>query len=95
MSAAKTRLKLRVSPRSRRPGIAGRHGDAWKVRVAEPPEDGRANEAVLRLLAQTLDVPRASVVLVSGHAARDKIVRLDGLEQSQTERLLADAEKKG
>ena len=95
MSAAKTRLKLRVSPRSRRPGIAGRHGDAWKVRVAEPPEDGRANEAVLRLLAKTLDVPRADVTLVSGHAARDKIVRLDGLEQSQTERLLADAEKKG
>jgi uncharacterized protein (TIGR00251 family) len=95
VSAGKSRLKLRVSPRSRRPGIAGRHGDAWKVRVAEPPEDGRANEAVLRLLAHTLDVPRASVSLVSGHAARDKIVTLEGLERSQTERLLADAEEKG
>ena len=95
MSAASTRLKLRVSPGARRPGIAGRHGDAWKVRVAEPPEDGRANEAVLRLLAETLDVPRGSVALVSGHSARDKIVTLEGLEQSQTERLLAGAEKKG
>jgi uncharacterized protein (TIGR00251 family) len=95
MGAATTRLKLRVSPGARRPGIAGRHGDAWKIRVAEPPEDGRANEAVLRLLAETLDVPRANVSLVSGHAARDKIVTLDGLEQSQTERLLADAGKKG
>jgi uncharacterized protein (TIGR00251 family) len=95
VGAATTRLKLRVSPGARRPGIVGRHGDTWKIRVAEPPEDGRANEAVLRLLAQTLDLPRASVSLVSGHAARDKIVRLDGLEQSQTERLLADAEKKG
>jgi uncharacterized protein (TIGR00251 family) len=95
VSAASTRLKLRVSPGARRPGFAGRHGDAWKVRVAEPPEDGRANEAVLRLLAETLDVPRGSVALVSGHSSRDKIVTLDGLEQSQTERLLAGAEKKG
>lgn len=95
MGAATTRLKLRVSPGARRPGIAGRHGDAWKIRVAEPPEDGRANEAVLRLLAATLDLPRANLSLVSGHAARDKIVTLEGLEQSQTERLLAHAEKKG
>ena len=95
MRTATTRLKLRVSPGARRPGIAGRYGDAWKIRVAEPPEDGRANEAVLRLLAETLAVPRTDISLVSGHAARDKIVRLEGLEQSQTERLLADAERKG
>ena len=94
MSAATSRLKLRVSPGARRPGLAGRHGDAWKVRVAEPPEDGRANEAVLRLLAKMLDVPRASVALVSGHASRDKIVVLDGLEQAHTERLLASAGQK-
>ena len=94
MSAATTRLKLRVSPRARRPGIAGRHGDAWKVRVSEPPEGGRANEAVLRLLAEALDVPRATVALVSGHASRDKIVVLDGLEQAHTERLLASAGRK-
>jgi uncharacterized protein (TIGR00251 family) len=93
MRAARTRLKLRVSPGARRPGIAGRHGDAWKVRVSEPPEDGRANEAVLRLLAQALDVPRATVALVSGHSSRDKVVELDGLEQAQTERLLAAAGK--
>ncbi len=65
------------------------------MRVAEPPEDGRANEAVLRLLAETLDVPRARVALVSGHSSRDKVVVLDGLEQAQTERLLDSAEQKG
>jgi uncharacterized protein (TIGR00251 family) len=94
VSAATTRLKLRVSPGARRPGIAGRHGDAWKVRVAEPPEDGRANEAVLQLLAETLGVPRATVALVSGHSSRDKVVMLDGLEQADTERLLASAGKR-
>ena len=95
MSAATTRLKVRVSPGARRPGIVGRHGDAWKVRVAEPPEDGRANEAVLKLLAETLDVPRARVTLVSGHSSRDKLVVLDGVEQKQTERLLDSAGEKG
>ena len=94
MTAATTTLKLRVSPGARRPGFAGRHGDAWKVRVAEPPEDGRANEAVLRLLAEALDVPRARLTLVSGQTSRDKIVMLDGLEQAQTERLLESAEEK-
>jgi uncharacterized protein (TIGR00251 family) len=95
VSAAATRLKLQVSPGARRPGIAGRHGDAWKVRVAEPPENGRANEAVLRLLADTVGVPRARVTLVSGHSSREKIVVLDGLEQAHTERLLDSAGKKG
>jgi uncharacterized protein (TIGR00251 family) len=84
-------LKLRVSPGARRPGIGGRHGDAWKIRVSEPPEDGRANEAVLRLLAATLDIPRQSLEVVSGHASRDKIVLLNGLEQAHTERLLSTA----
>jgi uncharacterized protein (TIGR00251 family) len=95
VDGATTRLKLRVSPGARRPGIGGRHGDAWKVRVAAPPEDGRANDAVLELLARTLDVPRARLELVSGHASRDKIVVLDGLEQTDSERLLAAARGKG
>jgi uncharacterized protein (TIGR00251 family) len=93
VSAGKSRLKLRVSPRSRRPGIAGRHGDAWKVRVAEPPEDGRANEAVLDLLASTLDLPRSRFALVSGHSSREKIVVLEGVDQAQIECLLASAGK--
>ena len=93
--AATTRLKLRVSPGARRPGIGGRHGDAWKVRVSEPPEDGRANEAVLRLLATTLDIPRRRLEVVSGHASREKVVLLEGLEQEQTEVRLAAASGKG
>lgn len=64
------------------------------MRVAEPPEDGRANEAVLRLLAQTLDVPRARVTLVSGHSSRDKIVVLDGVEQEHIERMLDSGSEK-
>jgi len=80
-----TRLRVRVSPGARRTEIAGRHGDGWKVRVAAPPEDGRANEAVLRLLAERLGLPRRAVAIVSGHTAREKVVELDGISQERAE----------
>ena len=76
---------MRVSPGARRTEIAGRHGDGWKVRVAAPPEDGRANEAVLRLLAERLGLPRRAVTIVSGHTAREKVVELDGISQERAE----------
>ncbi len=88
---AATRLRLRVSPGATRSGVVGRHGDGWKVRVTAPPEGGRANDAVLRLLADTLAVPRATVRLVSGHGGRDKIVELAAADPSEIERRLASA----
>ena len=91
MEGLSTRLRLRVSPGARNARVVGRHGQAWKVRVAAPPEGGRANEAVVRLLAETLSLPRGAVTLVSGHGARDKVVRLDGLDQTQIERRLQSA----
>ena len=82
-----TRLRLRVSPGARRPQIAGRFGEGWKVRVAEPPERGRANDGVLRLLAGALGV---DVRLVSGHASRDKVVAFE-LAAAEADRLLSAA----
>jgi uncharacterized protein (TIGR00251 family) len=91
MEAVSTRLQLRVSPGARRAHVVGRYGDAWKVRVAAPPEGGRANEAVVRLVAETLSLPHDAVTLVSGHGARDKIIQLAGLDQTQIEQRLAAA----
>jgi uncharacterized protein len=91
VSPTSTRLRLRVSPGAGRTEIVGRHGDAWKVRVTTAPEMGRANEAVLRLLAEALAVPRGDVTLVSGHGARDKIVELAGLGPALIERRLSSA----
>ena len=71
--------------------MVGRHGGAWKVRVSAAPEAGKANDAVVRLLAGTLGLPRRDVEIVSGHGARDKVVAVAGLEPNETERRLAEA----
>src|SRR5207244_7885945 len=88
MDAPSTRLRLRVSPGARRSEVVGRHGEAWKVRVSAPPADGRANDTLVELIADTVAVPRRSVTLVSGHGARGKTVELAGIGPAQTERLL-------
>lgn len=95
MAAETTRLRLRVSPGAARAAVVGRHGDAWKVRVAEAPERGRANEAVLRLLAEALTLPRTALTLVSGHTAREKIVELTGIGPALTERRMSSAVSSG
>jgi uncharacterized protein len=91
MEAVSTRVRLRVSPGAKTAHVVGRHGEAWKVRVAAPAEGGRANEAVVRLLAETLSIPREDVSLLSGLGARDKIVQLTGLDPTQIERRLSSA----
>jgi uncharacterized protein YggU (UPF0235/DUF167 family) len=68
--------------------VVGRHGYGWKVRVSAAPEKGRANDALVHLLADVVHVPRAAVAVVSGHGARDKIVELTGVAPSEVERRL-------
>lgn len=91
MEVVSTRLRVRVSPGASRAGVVGRYGQAWKIRVAAPPEGGRANEAVVRLLAETLSVPRTAVKLVSGQTSRDKLVELIGIDETLVERRLSSA----
>jgi uncharacterized protein (TIGR00251 family) len=93
MEAVSTRVRLRVAPGASHSGVVGRFGDAWKVRVSAPPEGGRANDAVVRLLAETLAVSVDDVKLVSGHGGRDKIVELAGIEPNQIEQRLSSAAK--
>lgn len=95
MSGPQTRLALRVSPGARSSAIVGRLGDRWKVRVSAPAESGRANEALLRLLAQALSVPRRQLRLVAGQGARDKVVEVSGVDAAESGRRLASAQHGG
>jgi len=69
----------------------GRYGTGWKVHVTAPPEDGKANAAVVRLLVEALGVSARDVEIVSGHTSRDKTVALAGIDPDETERRLARA----
>lgn len=75
--------------------MVGRHGAGWKVRVAAAPEDGKANDAVVRLIAETLALPVRDVQIVSGRASRDKTVALEGMRPAEIERRLAEASAAG
>ena len=90
MAGGATRLRLRVVPGSKSPGIVGRHGEAWKLRVAAPPERGRANEAAVELLAEKLGIRPVDVRLVSGHGSPDKVVEVSGIEPSEADRRLSE-----
>jgi uncharacterized protein (TIGR00251 family) len=91
MPVPTTRLRIRVSPGARTTELVGRQGEAWKVRVAAPPERGRANDAVLKLLADRLGVARGELTLVSGASGRDKVVELQGLSAEEADRRLEGA----
>lgn len=81
-------LAVRVIPRARRTEIAGRRGDAVLVRLAAPPVDGAANEALLAFLSDRLGVPRRRLVLLRGAASRDKVVDIDGIPPAEALRRL-------
>jgi uncharacterized protein YggU (UPF0235/DUF167 family) len=82
------RLHVRVAPGAGRSGVVGRYGPGWKVRVAATPERGKANAALIELLADALSVPRESVKLIGGHAGRDKVVALAGVTEEDVGRKL-------
>jgi uncharacterized protein (TIGR00251 family) len=69
-------------PRAARTALIGLHGGALKVKVKAPPVEGKANEAVLGLLAETLGVPGGRLTLMSGEQSRNKRIRVDGLDAS-------------
>ncbi len=82
---ASCRLSLRVVPGASRTEVAGRLGDALKVRVAAPPESGAANAALLAFLAGRLGLPRRAVTLVAGAASPRKAVAVEGLDAAEAE----------
>ena len=80
------RLTIKVHPRAKRTAITGRLGDAWKLDLAAPPVDGKANEECVRFFAELAGVPRAHVRIVTGATGRRKVVEIDGVDAEDLER---------
>ena len=81
------RFSVRAQPRASRSEIVGLHGDALKVRLAAPPADGAANEALIEVLADALGIARGAVRIVSGATSRGKVVEVDGVSVENVARL--------
>lgn len=83
-------IVVHVVPRAKVTEVAGRHGDAIRVRLAAPPVDGAANAELVRFLAERLDVPRSAVSIVRGVAARRKTVSVEGVTTDAAVRVLLE-----
>lgn len=85
-------LSIRVIPRAARSGLAGTRGDALLVRLHAPPVEGAANAELIDLIATALDVPKRAVSIVAGERARQKRVRVSGVDAATVEsRLVVSA----
>jgi uncharacterized protein (TIGR00251 family) len=82
------RVTVKVHPRAKRSAVTGRFGDAWKLDLAAPPVDGKANEECVRFLAELAGVARSRVRIVSGATSRMKTVEVEEFSQEDLERLL-------
>jgi len=78
-----------IQPRAKRTEVAGRHGSDLKIRIAAPPVDHAANEALLAFVAQRLGVSQRNVRLIAGVTSRRKVLEIEGVTAHQVEVLLA------
>ena len=87
-----TTIELRVIPRAKRDAIEGFTNDVLRVRVTAAPQDGSANQAVVKLLASRLGVSRSAIALIRGSKSRDKVVEIAGLSLRAVQQKLLDSE---
>ena len=80
---------VKVAPGSKRNAIGGWMGDTLKLKVQAPPEKGRANAAVIELLAAELDCSKSAVQVVSGATSRSKTVVVEGWSEAELHRALS------
>ncbi len=80
-SQNKTVIRVKLLPKSSKNQVVGREGDHFKVKVTAPPIEGRANKALIDLLAKKLGVSKSHIEIISGKSSRLKSVRIDGLSQ--------------
>jgi len=81
-------FKVRVQPKASRNQVDGFSGDKLHLRVTAPPLDGKANLAVISLLAETLGVPKSRLRIIRGHGSREKTVQVSLITPDDVERAL-------
>jgi hypothetical protein len=85
------RLTLKIRAGAKRTGFAGKMGDVWKLSVAAPPVDGKANEALTKFLAKLAGRPASAVRIVSGFTSSLKTVEIDGIDARSLDRAILES----
>jgi hypothetical protein len=83
-------LRIHVIPNAKIDSIVGEHGSAVKIKLRAAAVEGKANAALIRFLAEQMELPRHGIVLQRGHKSRDKLIRVDGLSQEDVRRRLLE-----
>jgi len=81
------RFTVKVHPRAKRSGFAGRFGEAYKLDLAAVAADGKANEECIRFIAEWAGVARSAVRIVTGAASRHKVIEIAGVTEAEWQRL--------
>jgi uncharacterized protein len=82
---------VRVQPRAPKSAVAGELDGVLKIRLAAPPVEGRANEELIRLLAELFDAPRQRIAILSGQTSKNKVVSVSGISVDEASIVLAEA----
>jgi hypothetical protein len=87
----RVRITLKIRPGARRTAFSGKLGDVWKIQVAAPPVDGKANDALVKFLATLTGRPASAVRVVSGFTSPMKTVEIDGVSREDLERAILES----
>lgn len=88
---AEVKIEFRIHPQAKRSRVTGMIGTAYKLDVAAPPTDGRANDSCLDLLSQVTQIHRSHIRLLRGQTSRSKLFAFEGLEEDELRRRLNQA----
>ena len=92
-SAVSARIRVRLTPRSAKDAILAQEEGVYRVKVKAPPLEGRANRALIALVAKALRVPKRDVEITAGEKSRDKALRIRGVTQEEAEERLLQKRK--
>jgi uncharacterized protein len=88
MSNVQTKVPVKVLPNAARNEILGVQNGVWRIKIAAPPDKGKANKELIDYLSEILAVKKIDLAVLRGHASRDKVVAVEGLSQAEVDRRL-------
>ena len=88
MSVTYSRLAVKITPNARRSEVSGLSGAVWRIKVAAPPDKGKANKELIEFLSKILGVKKQDIEILQGHTSHNKMVAVSGLSQEEIKKKL-------